>query len=453
MEILFSFLAGALMAGVFLSLKNKPAVTQLADTQKQLQATQEKLFHAQQHIGRAEQLAAENQTLKEKNENLTAQLDTAKTEKIQLAATEKHLREKQTELAELFKKLSQQQQEWFNKQKTESELAFKKITEQTLQDKKTALAAENKTFTDKVKEFTDKVNAFQLENAKYYSSLQTNLDRTLQLNENLSKEAQNLTDALKNTKKQGNWGEIILEDVLQAAGLREGVHFEKQASLHNEENKRFQPDFIIHLPNKRDLVIDAKMSLTAYVQWANEPEGEQKQVYLKEHIKSVEKHILELSQKDYPKLLRNEKLDFTFMFIPIEYAYFAALSGKPELNEIARQNRIVIATASNLFGLMQLVENLWRIERSTQAIDQIYKVAQEMHNRVGLFNERMEDIHAQIVALDKTYNEARTTLLGKKGIIVSAKQLEDLGIKSSRRLPEPTPENLLPQEEPSSSGT
>lgn len=451
MEILLSFLAGAALVGAFWWLKHKSAAAYAQNIQNQLKETQDKLLAAQQLVGRAEEITKKNEELKNENTALRTELQTAQTEKIQLTEREKHLQEKQNEINELFQKLSQQQEELFNKQKTESELAFKKITEQTLQDKKTALTSENKEFTQRVKEFTEKVSAFQVENAKYYATLQTNLDRTIQLNENLSQEAQHLTDALKNTKKQGNWGEMILEDVLETAGLREGVHFEKQADLRDEENKRLQPDFIIHLPNKRDLIIDAKMSLTAYVKWANEPEGPQKQQYLKEHIQSVEAHIKELSEKDYPKLLKNEKLDFTFMFIPIEYAYFAALSGKPELNEFARQKRIVIATASNLFGLMQVVENLWRIERSTQTINEIFKNAQEMHSRVGLFTERMEDLHRKIIALDSSYKEAKTTLLGGKGIVKSAQKLEELGIRSDRKLPN-VAENLLPQEGPSSSG-
>lgn len=435
MEILIAFLAGVLLAGVFLWLK--------------LDNKQKELLEAKEQVGRAKEIETINNDLKTDNTALRTQLQTLQTEKIQLTEREKNLKEKE----EFFKQLSQQQEELFSKQQTQSELAFKKITEKTLQDKRTALTAENKQFTDKVKEFTDKVTSFQVENAKYYAALQTNLQRTLQLNENLSKEAQNLTDALKNTKKQGDWGEIILEDVLTTAGLREGIEFEKQTGLRDEENNLLKPDFIIHLPNHRDLVIDSKMSLTAYVNWAAAPEGPQKQQYLKEHIQSVEAHIKELSQKDYPKVLKNEKLDFTFMFIPIEYAYFAALSGKPQLNEFARQKRIVIATASNLFGLMQLVENLWRIERSTQTIDEIFKIAREMHNRVGLFAQRMEDLHKKIIEVDKAYNNAHTTLLGGQGLVKSAKQLEDLGAKSGRNLPEPTPENLLPQEETPSSGT
>lgn len=452
MEILFSFLAGVVLTGLVAWVKNKPMAAQLQDTRNQLTETQNKLLDAQQLVGRAAEITKKNDELKTENNTLRTQLQTTQTEKIQLAEREKNLKEKQTQIDDLFQRLTQQQEELFTKQKTESELAFKKITEQTIQDKKTALVAENQAFTDKVKEFTDKVNAFQVESAKYYASLQTNLDRTLQLNENLSKEAQNLTDALKNTKKQGDWGEIILEDVLTTAGLREGIEFEKQTALRDEENKILKPDFIIHLPNKRDLVIDAKMSLTAYVKWANEPEGPQKQKYLDEHIASVEAHIKELSEKDYPKVLKNEKLDFTFMFIPIEYAYFAALSGRPTLNAFAKKHRIVIATASNLFGLMQLVENLWRIERSTQTIDQIFKIAQEMHNRVGLFTERMEDLHKKIMDVDKAYKSANTTLLGGQGIVKSAKQLEDLGVKSVRNLPEPLQDNLLPQEENPSSG-
>ena len=388
MEILLSFLAGGLITGFIFWWKNRPVTRQLQE--------------AQQQIGRAEELTRTNSELKTQNEALNAQLLTAQTEKAQLAEREKALKEKQTEQTEFINRLWQEQEKKFQEHeenfRIKNELAFKEITE----TQKAALTTKNSELYTPLKEsfeqFTKQVNDLRAESTSRHTLLQNTLERTMQLNETLSQEAQNLINALKNTKKQGDWGEIILEDVLTTAGLREGIEFEKQTGLRDEENKLLKPDFIIHLPNRRDLIIDAKMSLTAYVKWANEPDGPQKQKYLEEHIASVEAHIKELSEKDYPKVLKNEKLDFTFMFIPIEYAYFAALSGRSELNEFARRHRIVIATASNLFCLLQLVENLWRIERSTQTIDQIYKVAQEMHNRVGLFTERMEEIHTQSTA-------------------------------------------------------
>ena len=262
----------------------------------------------------------------------------------------------------------------------------------------------------------------------------------MQLNENLSQEAQNLTDALKSPKKQGTWGEIILEDVLTAAGFRKGIEFDTQVSFTTDNNERKQPDFIVHLPNQRDLIIDSKMSLNAYLQWQAATNDDEKQKYLKEHVQSIEKHIKELAAQDYTKLLPHEKMDFTFMFIPIEYAYFIAVQAKPDLNELARKHRIAIVTASNLFSVLQIADNLWRMERGSQLVDKIFKTAQEMLERTGRFSERMEDIHNRITQLGKSYEDADKALRGKQGIVSSAKQLEDLRIKSTRKLPELTDE-------------
>ena len=223
---------------------------------------------------------------------------------------------------------------------------------------------------------------------------------------------------------------------MTAAGLRKGIEFDTQVSFTTTNHERKQPDFIVHLPDQRDLVIDSKMSLTAYLQWQAALNDDEKQKYLKEHIHSIEKHIKELAAQDYSQLLPHEKLDFTFMFIPIEYAYFVAVQAKPELNELARQHRIAIVTASNLFSVLQIADNLWRMERGSKLVDKIFKTAQEMLERTGRFNERMEDIRTRIGQLAKSYEDADKALRGKQGIVSSAKQLEDLRIKSARKLPE-----------------
>lgn len=317
---------------------------------------------------------------------------------------------------------------------------FKQLATDSLKEQKAELITQNKDMVSPLKEtldkFTKQVGDLRTESTARHGLLQNAIERTLQLNENLSQEAQNLTEALKSPKKQGTWGEIILEDVLTAAGLRKGIEFDTQVSFTTENNERKQPDFIVHLPNQRDLVIDSKMSLTAYLQWQAAANDEEKQKYLKEHIQSIEKHIKELAAQDYTQLLPHEKLDFTFMFIPIEYAYFIAVQAKPDLNELARKHRIAIVTASNLFSVLQIADNLWRMERGSQLVDKIFKTAQEMLERTGRFSERMEDIHNRITQLGKSYEDADKALRGKQGIVSSAKQLEDLRIKSARKLPE-----------------
>ncbi len=334
----------------------------------------------------------------------------------------------------------QEQEKFFNALQQQAKDSFKQLAADSLKEQKAELVSQNNTMVVPLKEtldkFTKQVGDLRAETAQRHGSLQNAIDRTLQLNENLSQEAQNLTEALKSPKRQGTWGEIILEDVLTAAGLRKGIEFDTQVSFTTEGNQRKQPDFIIHLPGKRDLIIDSKMSFTSYMQWQAATTEEEKQKYLKEHILSIEKHIKELAAQDYTALLPHEKLDFTFMFIPIEYAYFIAVQAKPELNELARKHHIAIVTASNLFSVLQVADNLWRQERAGQLTEKIFKTAQEMLERTGRFGERMEEIHSRITQLDKAYTEADKALRGRQSIISSAKQLEELRIKTSKKLPE-----------------
>ncbi len=286
-----------------------------------------------------------------------------------------------------FQQKQAEQEKFFHTLQEQAKDSFKQLATDSLKEQKAELVTQNTTLVSPLKEamdkFTKQVGELRTESTARHGLLQNAIERTLQLNENLSQEAQNLTEALRSPKKQGTWGEIILEDVLTAAGLRKGIEFDTQVSFTTEGNQRKQPDFIVHLPGKRDLIIDSKMSLTAYLEWQAATDDEQKQKHLKEHIQSIEKHIKELSAQDYTSLLPHEKLDFTFMFIPIEYAYFIAVQAKPELNELARKHRIAIVTASNLFSVLQIADNLWRMERGSQLVDKIFKTAQEMMERTG----------------------------------------------------------------------
>ena len=362
-------------------------------------------------------------------------------DKVQVAELEKARLLERTQGQEPFvRQLLAEQEKKFTALQETAKTAFKQLAADSLKEQKADLISQNKEMVSPLKEtldkFTKQMGDLRTESTTRHGLLQQAIERTLQLNENLSQEAQNLTKALQSPKRQGTWGEIILEDVLTAAGLRKGIEFDTQVSFTTDDRQRKQPDFIIHLPGQRDLVIDSKMSFTAYMQWQAATTEEEKQKYLKEHVQSIEKHIKELSQQDYTALLPHEKLDFTFMFIPIEYAYFIAVQAKPELNELARRHRIAIVTASNLFSVLQVADNLWRQERAGQLTEKIFKTAQEMLERTGRFAQRMEDIHTKIGQLDKAYADADKALRGKQGIISSAKQLEEMRLKSAKKLPE-----------------
>ena len=380
-------------------------------------------------------------TLWRKLANTQAQLLEEKTKNIQLTEQKNAFVQRQADLETHWQKITAEQDNKFAALQKQAQDTFKQLAGEVLKTQKEDLTAHNaQNFYNPLKEsferFTKELGTLRTDNATHNTDLKNALERTAQLNENLSKQADELATALKNPKTQGTWGEIILEDVLRSAGLREGIQFDKQVSLKDEDGKRLQPDFIIHLPQNRDMVIDSKMSLNAYVKWAACPEGEEKEKFLKEHLKSVTEHIKELSETNYPRVLKNNKLDFTLMFVPIEHAYFAALQANPALHEEARQKHIYIVTASNVLTILQIAENLWRIEDNTKKINKIFQIAQNMHYRVGTFVERMEKIQNNINTLQTSYNAAKMSLDGKEGILTSARQLEELHVKSAKALPQ-----------------
>ncbi|MDR3244466.1 MAG: DNA recombination protein RmuC [Elusimicrobiota bacterium] len=287
---------------------------------------------------------------------------------------------------------------------------------------------------DSMKNYQETITAFNKEQNEKTNALDNAIKRNFELNQNLAKEASDLTTALQNKKVQGNWGEMVLERVLEWAGLEEGREYEKQVFFKNQDNERQYPDFIIKLPKDRKVIIDSKMSIENYKRWANETDETLKKEYLQQHVKDIRKHIEELADKEYQKLIRNEGLDFVIMFIPIEYAYFAALSVDNDLIEFAGKRKIAIATASSLFPILKVVEGLWRIERSNKNNEEIIKAGEEMHKRVEAFLEDMESLGDIIKKTNNSYDKAMTRLIGGQGIIKSAAKLERFGIRHQKSL-------------------
>ena len=330
------------------------------------------------------------------------------------------------------------QKEFFEKIQGETKNAIKTMAADALKEQRTELINKNTDLyaplKQKLDEFTKQIGDLRNESTSRHGDLKHALEQTRQMNDALAKEAKDLTEALKNPKMQGNWGEMILENVLTSAGLAEGKDYEKQAFLRGEDNSRNYPDFLIHLPQGRTVVIDSKMSLVNYKNWAVATDEAEKDRFLKAHVKDVRAHIDELAAKEYQNLLKDRGLDFVFMFIPIEYAYFAALQADPQLNEYARQKGVSVVTASNLFAVMQVVENLWRMERTNKNMDKILALGAEMHQRVSRFVTRMEDINTKLQATRKSYDDAMTSLTGNVGIIKSAVKLEEMQIKHARSL-------------------
>ncbi|SQH76501.1 DNA recombination protein RmuC homolog [Shewanella benthica] len=267
------------------------------------------------------------------------------------------------------------------------------------------------------------------------SAFRHQLESLKALNQQMSQDAVNLTRALKgDNKQQGNWGEVILERVLQESGLREGHEYDTQTELKNDEGKRFKPDVIVHLPENKDVVIDAKMSLVAYERYFNNDDDIKAQA-LKDHVLSIRGHIKGLSQKNYQKLHGLTSLDYVLMFIPLEPAFLLALEHDPSLVNYALELNIMLVSPTNLLVALRTINNIWRYEYQNQNAQRIAKQAGKIYDKLCGFIEDMEKLGRAIEGAEKSYANAMNKLSSGKGNLVrQAHQMQQLGVDTSKKI-------------------
>nr|WP_065392269.1 DNA recombination protein RmuC [Photorhabdus namnaonensis] len=255
-----------------------------------------------------------------------------------------------------------------------------------------------------------------------------------QLNVQMAQEAINLTNALKgNNKIQGDWGEVVLSRILEASGLREGHEFCTQVSIKVEGNRRFQPDVIVHLPQGKDVVIDAKMSLVAYERYFNSGDRHQQELALQEHIDSIKGHIRGLSRKDYQQLPGLKSLDYVLMFIPVEPAYLVALNKAPELLDEALKHNIMLVSPSTLLVAVRTINNLWRYEYQSQNARLIADKAARMYDKMRLFVDDMQGLGQSLDKAQLNYRLAMKKLTeGRGNLINQAESFRNLGVEVKR---------------------
>lgn len=255
--------------------------------------------------------------------------------------------------------------------------------------------------------------------------------RNLQkLNEQMSKEAINLTNALKgNNKTQGNWGEVVLNRILENSGLRENYEFELQVSLNNEDKQRLQPDVIVHLPQGNDVIIDAKVTLVAYERYFNSDNEQEKHQAISDHLIAVRNHIKQLSQKEYHKLYGVNSLDYILMFIPIEPAFLSAIEHDPNLINEALKHNIMIVSPTTLLVALRTINNLWRYEYQNRHAEQIADKAGKLYDKVRGFVEDMEVLGNSLNKAQQTYISSMNKLSSGRGnIIGQIEQFREMGI-------------------------
>lgn len=289
---------------------------------------------------------------------------------------------------------------------------------------------------ERIQSFEKRVEESYQNEARERFSLAKELERLQQLNLRLGDEAQQLTQALKGQKTQGNWGELILERVLEHAGLQKGREYQTQVSLKGPDGERFQPDVLIMLPGDRQVVVDSKVSLTAYQQYVSCADPAVAQAALKQHVLSLRNHVKGLSGKDYNRLEGLHSLDFVLLFVPIEAAFSAALQAEPGLFQEAFDRQIVIVSPTTLLATLRVIDSLWKQERQSQNAREIAERAGWLYDKFVLFIQDLDEVGNRLQQLDKAYSAARNKLTDGRGNLVSrSEQLKLLGARASKSLP------------------
>lgn len=322
---------------------------------------------------------------------------------------------------------------------------FESLANRILEEKSKKFTEQNNTnLTNLVKplreqlgEFRKRVDDVYVNDSKDRASLREELKNLRLHAEKISEDAINLTQALRGDKKaQGNWGELILERVLEQSGLRKGIEYHAQTGFRNAENKLLKPDVIIHLPEGKDVVIDSKVSLAAYETYSSATDESKQSVALKEHVEAIRNHLKGLSDKDYSNLKGLRSLDFVLMFMPIEGAFLAAFQCDEKLFTQAFERKIVVVSPTTLLATLRTIENIWRYERQNENAKLIADKAGAIYDKLRGFVEDLEKLGNQITNVQTTYDGVMNKLTrGQGNLIRQASSFVELGVKVKKQLP------------------
>lgn len=314
---------------------------------------------------------------------------------------------------------------------------FDQKSERFSQQNQSSMDTLLKPFRDQLNDFRQRVETVHTTETRDRQALRSEIKSLQELNRQITEEASNLTRALKGDKKiQGNWGELILERVLERSGLRKGIEYETQGSYRDSDNQLLRPDVVVHLPDNRNLVIDSKVSLVAYQQWVISDEGSARDAALKQHMDAVRNHIRSLSDKDYSQLNGLRSPDFVLLFMPIEPAFVAAFQHDDSLFSEAFERKIIVVTPTTLLATLRTIENIWRYERQSQNARLIAERASAVYDKLRVFVEAMERLGGQLHTAQGSYDSAMNTLTRGRGNLISqANRFVELGVRVKKELP------------------
>ncbi|MDC8003652.1 DNA recombination protein RmuC [Aureisphaera galaxeae] len=416
-----SALAGAYVGNLIARLKIKSETGKMEERLSQLKDQEERLNE------RFQTALNDKEKIREEKDFLNAELVRRNSENDHL---EKKLIEQKDELEQLQEKFTKEFENLANKildNKSE------KFTKQNKEQIDTIL----KPLQEKIDRFEKKVDTSQKESLTMHAALKEQLLGLKDLNLQMTKDATNLTRALKgDSKLQGNWGELVLERVLEKSGLEKDREYFVQQSFAQEDGSRVMPDVVIHLPDKKKMVIDSKVSITDYNRYVN-AEDEEKEIHLKAHINSINKHVEQLSDKNYQDLYDIESPDFVLMFIPIEPAFAVAINQDNNLYTKAFEKNIVIVTPSTLLATLRTIDTMWNNEKQQRNAIEIARQAGALYDKFEGLLKDLTGIGKKMDDAKRDYSAAMNKLVeGRGNLITSVEKLKKMGAKAKKSLPE-----------------
>lgn len=420
-SILFSAAIGAYLGMLFTKLKSKSEQSTLKERQNQMSVTIDEL---KQNLNKIE---GEREEIRREKDFLNSELTRKNTE---------------------FKNLQEQnlkRDEELAKQQEQLRKDFELMASKILDEKSEKFTLQNKEnikqiltpLQEKIQVFEKKVEDTQKESISMHSALKEQLLGLKDLNQQMTKEATNLTRALKgDSKMQGNWGELVLERVLEKSGLEKDREYFVQQSFATAEGSRVLPDVVLHLPDNKKMIIDSKVSLTDYERYVNADEDDRPQ-FLKAHVNSIRKHVDQLSDKKYEDLYDIESPDFVLMFIPIEPAFAIAINDDNSLYNKAFEKNIVIVTPSTLLATLRTIDTMWNNEKQQRNAIEIARQAGALYDKFQGLVSDLTGVGKKIDDAKKDYSSAMNKLVeGRGNLITSVEKLKKLGAKAKKSLPE-----------------
>jgi DNA recombination protein RmuC len=417
----------ALAIGIFLG-KTLLAAKSQSDKASLEEKVNGLLLQIEQFKNQVSQTILERENIRTEKEALAIQLSKKETDFENL--WERH-KEQKEEVEKLQEKFTKEFENLANKILEEKTVKF---TEQNKENLKNILSP----LQDKIQLFEKKVEDTHKESIDYHAALRQQILGLREMNEQMSKETLNLTKALKgDSKMQGNWGELVLERVLEKSGLEKGREYEVQQSFVTEEGNRVFPDVVINLPDGKKMVVDSKVTLTAYERYINSEDDTEKSQFMKEHLLAIKRHIDQLSEKNYHDLYQMESPDFVLLFIPIESAFALALNEDTSLYNKAFEKNIVIVTPSTLLATLRTIDSMWTNQKQQEN-------ALEIARQAGALYDKFEGFVSDLVKIGKKMDEAKVEygnamnklFDGKGNLINSVEKLKKMGAKAKKSLPE-----------------